>query len=226
FIALVALAVVLQYVQMRQMNGRNPQANMNPQAAMMQKVMPIVFVFIYISIPAGVNVYFVVSSLFRIGQQELMYRYDPKLASSVGGSMLEVGVVDDEAKKRPQTGTRPGTSRARRTGFLAALAERAAASQANRNGSPARTNAKNQVKPPRRVPPADKPARAKNGAGDNGAGDNGAGDNKALGNWNRGTNGTANGNGAANGADKRDSARNAGKKSHPRSQAKKARRAR
>jgi YidC/Oxa1 family membrane protein insertase len=45
--------------------------------------MPLIFAVIYISIPAGVNTYFIVSSLFRIAQQEYMYRRDPQLQESV-----------------------------------------------------------------------------------------------------------------------------------------------
>lgn len=78
YIALIAAAIGLQYLQMRQLNGRNPQAAAaNPQAQMLTRYMPLVFAFIYIGIPAAVNIYFVVSSVCRIGQQELMFRYDP-----------------------------------------------------------------------------------------------------------------------------------------------------
>ncbi|NNN19552.1 MAG: YidC/Oxa1 family membrane protein insertase [Acidimicrobiaceae bacterium] len=76
----IVVAVVLQYLQMAQITSKNPQAAAaNPQAQMLQKYTPIIFAVIYISIPAGVNIYFIVSSLFRIGQQELMYRHDPVL---------------------------------------------------------------------------------------------------------------------------------------------------
>lgn len=76
----IVIAVVLQYLQMAQLTNKNPQAkSANPQAQMIQKYTPIIFAVIYISIPAGVNIYFVVSSLVRIGQQELMYRHDPVL---------------------------------------------------------------------------------------------------------------------------------------------------
>lgn len=76
----ILVAVGLQYFQMAQITNKNPAAaSANPQAQMLQKYTPIIFGVIYISIPAGVNLYFIVSSLFRIGQQELMYRHDPVL---------------------------------------------------------------------------------------------------------------------------------------------------
>jgi YidC/Oxa1 family membrane protein insertase len=84
FIILILVAVALQYIQMRQINGRNPAAAAaNPQLQTMQRVMPVIFAFIYINIPAGVNVYFIVSSLFRIGQQDGMYRWDPNLKEAM-----------------------------------------------------------------------------------------------------------------------------------------------
>jgi len=44
--------VVLQFIQMRQMQSRNPQAAAaNPQMQTMQKVMPIFFAYIYFLIP-------------------------------------------------------------------------------------------------------------------------------------------------------------------------------
>ncbi len=76
FWLLVVAAIAAQYYQMRQMNRWNPDAaKANPQAQMMQKYMPIIMAVIYINIPAGVNIYFIVSSLCRIGLQEGIYRF-------------------------------------------------------------------------------------------------------------------------------------------------------
>ncbi|MGH9307599.1 MAG: membrane protein insertase YidC [Acidimicrobiales bacterium] len=236
FIGLVALAVILQYVQMRQMNGRNPQANANPQAAMLQKIMPIVFVFIYISIPAGVNIYFVISSLFRIGQQELMYRFDPKVNVAVQpGGVLEVESVDGSpSKKRPgdgstkaiangsngssSSGDRPG---ARKGGLFAALAERAAAAQAERAGP---GGAKSPA--PARIP-SGKWAQTKNGNGSrpfSTAGPNANGSRREAANG--AGRAESNGRGGANGSDAGVSRPPPSRKSNSRSQAKRARRAR
>jgi YidC/Oxa1 family membrane protein insertase len=72
---LVAFAIGLQWLQMHQLNSRNPQyAQSNPQAAALQRYMPIIFGFIYLTIAAGVNIYFIVSSLCRIGIQEGVFR--------------------------------------------------------------------------------------------------------------------------------------------------------
>lgn len=98
FFILVALVVVAQYVQTKQMSGRNPSAQQNPQMVMMQRVMPAFFGFISFGIAAGVNVYFLVSALFRIAQQELMYRFDPVLKAHVQEQAKEVEAHAFEVK--------------------------------------------------------------------------------------------------------------------------------
>ncbi|HEX4218630.1 MAG TPA: YidC/Oxa1 family membrane protein insertase, partial [Acidimicrobiales bacterium] len=74
YLFLVLASIALQYLQMSRLSKRNPAASANPQAAMLQKYMPIVFGLIYLNIPAAVNVYFIVSSAIRIGTQEVLFR--------------------------------------------------------------------------------------------------------------------------------------------------------
>ncbi|HEX9970155.1 MAG TPA: membrane protein insertase YidC [Acidimicrobiales bacterium] len=105
YFVLVAAVVIAQYVQTKQMQGRNKNAAPNPQMQMMTKVMPLLFGFISFTIAAGVNVYFLVSALFRIGQQELMYRFDPVLKKHVAEQVRE---VEAKAYEKPKGG--PGKS--------------------------------------------------------------------------------------------------------------------
>ena len=75
FLLLVVASVGLQYLQMARLNARNPGASQaNPQAAMLQKYMPLIFGFIYINVAAILNVYFIVSSAIRILTQEILFR--------------------------------------------------------------------------------------------------------------------------------------------------------
>ncbi len=74
FFALVAVAVGLQYFQMRQMNSRNKQATANKQMQTIQKITPILFAYIYFLVPAAVVVYMIVSTVIRILTQEVMFR--------------------------------------------------------------------------------------------------------------------------------------------------------
>ncbi len=89
YFVLIALVVVAQYVQTKQMQGRSG-APPNPQMVMMQRVMPAFFGVISFTIAAGVNIYFLISSLFRITQQTLMYQFDPVLKSHVAQRVREV----------------------------------------------------------------------------------------------------------------------------------------
>jgi YidC/Oxa1 family membrane protein insertase len=75
YFALLAVAVGLQYFQMSQMTKRNKAAaQMNPQMQTMQKVMPLIFAYIYFLVPAGVIIYMIVSSAIRILTQDLIFR--------------------------------------------------------------------------------------------------------------------------------------------------------
>ena len=93
FLLLVLGSVGLQYLQMSRLNARNPQAaQANPQAAMLQKYMPLIFGLIYLNVAAILNVYFIVSSAIRIGTQEVLFRKGivagppaPPKAGTVGG---------------------------------------------------------------------------------------------------------------------------------------------
>ena len=69
---LVALVVVSAYAQQKQTMRFQTQAN--PQMQMVGRIMPLFFAFISIRIPAGVVLYFFVSNLWQIGQQEVVYR--------------------------------------------------------------------------------------------------------------------------------------------------------
>jgi YidC/Oxa1 family membrane protein insertase len=91
---LILIAIGLQYLQMRQLNNRNPQfAQSNPQAQMMQRYMPLIFAVIYINIAAGVNIYFIVSSLCRIGLQFAVFRSGilNKAAPATAGALPGTG---------------------------------------------------------------------------------------------------------------------------------------
>jgi len=75
YFAFVAVAVLLQYVQMSQMTKRNKAAaQMNSQMQAMQKIMPLIFAYIYFLIPVGVVLYMIVSTIVRIATQDVIFR--------------------------------------------------------------------------------------------------------------------------------------------------------
>jgi len=129
---LVLIAVGLQYVSIWQVTNRNPAASQaNQQMQQMQKYMPLIFLVLYIALPAGVGVYFIVSSLFRVGQQEWMYKHDPTIVAAIRE-------LSSRNHAELATATGPGTTAAGKSagaapegtagkGFLARMREAATA---------------------------------------------------------------------------------------------------
>lgn len=99
YIGMVLVVIALTYIQQIQIQSRTPKnSNTNPTQQMMMKVMPVVMGVIYLVIPAGVVVYFLVSSLFRIGQQGIVTR---SFAASGLGEKL-VAEMDEELDPSPK----------------------------------------------------------------------------------------------------------------------------
>lgn len=74
YMVLIALVAFSAWFQQRQISGRSTGQEMSRQQAMLLKLLPIFFVFISFTLPAGIVVYFVVSNLFRIAQQAFITR--------------------------------------------------------------------------------------------------------------------------------------------------------
>jgi YidC/Oxa1 family membrane protein insertase len=76
FFIFVAVAVGMQYFQMAQMNNlsRKRGQAMPSQQLMMQRVLPIVFAYFYLVIPAAVVLYMIISTGIRIITQDVMFR--------------------------------------------------------------------------------------------------------------------------------------------------------
>jgi YidC/Oxa1 family membrane protein insertase len=123
FFILVALVIITQYIQTRQMTSRTPASAQTAQTQMMTRIMPIFFGFISFSIPAGVNIYFLVSALFRILQQEAMYRFDPQLSQHAqnvkeGNAQTkgQTKPIETKAKDLPANGKNNGKPAAGKPG--------------------------------------------------------------------------------------------------------------
>jgi YidC/Oxa1 family membrane protein insertase len=127
------------YAQTAQTMSRNPQAAQNPQMRMM-KYLPLIFVVFCIKFPAGVILYYSMSNVCRIVQQDLMYRYDPKVKALVAQEVREVEAITRDIDEHgtstgrgrtPAAGKDAGTGkRMRFRDLLAAAAEQKAQQQA------------------------------------------------------------------------------------------------
>jgi YidC/Oxa1 family membrane protein insertase len=109
---LIMLVVASSYWQSRQMTARNPAAaQANPQMQMMQRIFPLLSGFISFTLPGGVVLYFLVSNLFRIAQQSLMYRLDPALSAEVKKEVKEIDAKATEIEREHERGGRSTPSK-------------------------------------------------------------------------------------------------------------------
>jgi YidC/Oxa1 family membrane protein insertase len=138
YIVVILIAVALQYVSIWQITNRNPTAGANQQMQQIQKFMPLIFVVIYIEFPAGVGLYFIVSSMFRIAQQEWMYKRDPHITAAV------IKLKEMKLKNPPPVTSAPKSFRER----LAALAP-----QVEPSLEPSEAAVRNAAKPNRKPNP-------------------------------------------------------------------------
>jgi YidC/Oxa1 family membrane protein insertase len=74
YLILIAIVAVTGFVQQRQIQGRNPNQQVNPQQQMIMKIMPVFLPVISFGLPSGLVLYFAVSNLFRVGQQWFISR--------------------------------------------------------------------------------------------------------------------------------------------------------
>ena len=103
FYLLLLIMMGTQYFQTSQMMSRNSAANANPQMAGQQKIMkflPLIFGLFCLRFPAGVVLYYAMSNVCRIVQQELMYRYDPKVKALTISEVNEIEATTREIDER------------------------------------------------------------------------------------------------------------------------------
>jgi YidC/Oxa1 family membrane protein insertase len=117
FLVIVAMTAVLSWYQQKQIQGRNPGGQQgNPQQQMLMKILPFMLTFFSFTMPAGVVVYFVVSSMVRIGQQAFVTRieYGPdKGLASGNGAKPKAPAPAAPAAKVVATPRTSGQNRAR-----------------------------------------------------------------------------------------------------------------
>ncbi len=76
YLLLMALMIAAQYVQQWHSTAGQSTEGQPATAQMVGKIMPVFFGVISINFPAGLNVYWATASLFRLGQQAMIFRID------------------------------------------------------------------------------------------------------------------------------------------------------
>lgn len=229
YFAFVLVAVGLQYFQMAQMTKRNRKSptQVPSQMQTMQRVMPLIFAYIYFIVPAGVTIYMIISSGIRVLTQDIIFRY---------------GIVQRPGEERIAGERRPPSPRALLGRATAALSP---ASGGDANGAtpppPAKPAAPKDQ--PQKGPAASTPPRGAGRGGGSGPPPAGAGGSSSTGGAARGggarsrrsgsqpalpaDGGSGRGNGRGNrGNTTGNTNGGAAPKSHPRSKSKRARKAR
>ena len=122
YLALVGIVVATGLLQQRLTTASaqpNPDAKPNPQAEQMQrigKIMPLFFGVISYVWPAGLNLYFATSNLFRTGQMWLIHRIDgpPGAPKNADEKEPEPDPTDESPKQSKPQGSAKKRNRRRR----------------------------------------------------------------------------------------------------------------
>jgi YidC/Oxa1 family membrane protein insertase len=114
---LLLLMGLTSYFQSAMMLSRNKASlAANPQMAAQQRLMkflPLVFVVFCVRFPAGVILYYTMSNICRIVQQDAMYRFDPKVKALAVKEVTEVENLTDKIDEEGGAGAAAGTTGAK-----------------------------------------------------------------------------------------------------------------
>jgi YidC/Oxa1 family membrane protein insertase len=104
-VLMVAIVAVSAYYQQKQIQGRNPNAEVPPQMKIMMRVFPAMFVVFAFVSPGGLVVYFVTSNLYRIGLQayitHTLYKGDDSLGAKAAAAAKEAKALQEESGESP-----------------------------------------------------------------------------------------------------------------------------
>jgi YidC/Oxa1 family membrane protein insertase len=162
YLLLIVAVLVTGIVQQRQIAGRNTAAQINPQQQMIMKLMPIFLPVFSFAMPAGLVVYFIVSNLWRVGQQAFITRKFYTGEHSLGNLAVaaRTAALVQEEPEVIETKEKPA---AKKTG-----AEATAKPSVGRNRSTMARSSNRvggrlrelETKPPERKKPVDRPKSA------------------------------------------------------------------
>jgi membrane protein insertase Oxa1/YidC/SpoIIIJ len=105
FFVFVAIAVGLQYFQMAQMTNRNKKTGVSvpSQQQTLQKIMPILFAYFYMVIPAAVVLYMIISTVIRIITQDVLFRTGVSDPGKIQEKEIPGAVKKEAEETKPST---------------------------------------------------------------------------------------------------------------------------
>jgi YidC/Oxa1 family membrane protein insertase len=110
YLVLVMIVAASSYYQQRQISARTKNQPANPQQQMLLKLMPAIFAVFSLTFPAGLIVYFLVSNLYRIGQQAYITQRFYRKGDSGGAVAIEPKPTTPKATPPPTARARPAPS--------------------------------------------------------------------------------------------------------------------
>ena len=137
YLALVAVVGTSGFIQHRMIRARNTGAAANPTQETIMKIMPFFLPIFSFTLPAAIVFYFLVSNLYRIGQQAYITRSFYKDEGSLGGQIRQ---------RREEEGPQDSKEAAKSN----AKSSKNNGSGSNKNG--AKSNGTNKNKPICRTP--------------------------------------------------------------------------
>ena len=114
YLALVAIVGASGFIQHRMIRARNTGASANPTQEMIMKIMPFFLPIFSFTLPAAIVFYFLVSNLYRIGQQAYITRSFYKDEDSLGGQLRQRRDSLRKSARHGRERSGPRTSRRRR----------------------------------------------------------------------------------------------------------------
>ncbi|MEZ5168104.1 MAG: YidC/Oxa1 family membrane protein insertase, partial [Acidimicrobiales bacterium] len=106
YLLLIGIVLVSSLYQQRQIQGRNTGAQINPQQQVIMKILPFMLPVFSFTMPAALVIYFVVSNLYRIGQQAYITHSLYKGEDSPGAQLARQRALQNAEGKsgRPASG--------------------------------------------------------------------------------------------------------------------------
>ena len=99
YLLLILIVAVTGVVQQRQIQGRSSGAQVNSQQQAIMKIMPFFLPVISFGLPAGLVIYFVVSNLWRVGQQAFITR--TLYANAAAPAVVHTTATESEPASAP-----------------------------------------------------------------------------------------------------------------------------
>jgi YidC/Oxa1 family membrane protein insertase len=159
YVGLVAVIAFLSWYQQKQIMGRNANAEVTQQQQMMMRIGPLMYVFFTFVSPMAIGIYFLVSTVWRVGQQHYITRALYRGEDSVGAQAQKAMAELREARKREDGAGKAGARKS-------APAKKAVAAKKGGGGQATKTSGNGSSAKPRGTTPVDK---ASAGAGASGS---------------------------------------------------------